>query len=709
MRINNMTVIVFIIFVGIVLAISAYTSRKARGVGGYFVANSSINWGVNGVAFAGSYLSVASFLGICGLIAFFGYDGFLYSIGFLAGWIIALFVIAEPMKRMGTFTFSDALNRRFNHRGIHLAAGISVLVVSLFYLVPQMVGAGVLIEPLLGIPHYWGVIIVGTAIILIVAVGGMTSTTYVQFFNGGLLLMFAAILTGAVLIRGVTTVNSANEEGSTELQNYQYQEIDAEFAGESLLMDLVDAQVIERYATIDSNTGMENLVLYHISHLVPVTPLEENLYSVTIKGRNLEFSTTEEDSFWQLAHNDETPYLRIHDWWRLVPGGDGTYRLIETQFRAVNTHGEVIVNGVPEASSVRLRQVGGLSSIPAIHGQGTGPINPLKMLSVMADPETTILQPRSVIFTSNTGDRITVYYNQPVSGSVFMRPGLMFPLEAKDGEPATITLLNRLNFISLMLALFLGTAALPHILIRYYTVPDPDAARKSTIVAIIGIGLFYILTMFLGVGAINSGALNPETSNMSAPLLARSFGEMLFAMISGIAFTTVLATVSGLIMAASGAVAHDLMGNISRRKFSDKTKVLVGRIVAVVFGIIGVILGIFFREMNVSFLVGWAFAVAASANLPSLVMMLFWKKTTAKGIIASIMVGILSSVTLILLSPDMWARYGLNPAQAPMPINQPGIVSIPLSFCVLVVVSLVTAKKSPETTERIEVKQPVET
>jgi len=703
-----MTVIVFIIFVGIVLAISAYTSRKARGVGGYFVANSSINWGVNGIAFAGSYLSVASFLGICGLIAFFGYDGFLYSIGFLAGWIIALFVIAEPMKRMGTFTFSDALNHRFNHRGIHLAAGISVLVVSLFYLVPQMVGAGVLIEPLLGIPHYWGVIIVGTAVILIVAVGGMTSTTYVQFFNGGLLLVFAAILTGAVLMRGVTTANRVNEEGSTDLQNFQYQEISAELAGEILLVDLFDAQVIERYATVDSNTGMENLVLYHISHLIPATPLAENQYSVSIKGRTIPFSTTAGDSFWYVEQMDGLPYLRIQDWWRLIPGEDGAYRLIETQFRAVRPDGMVIINGAPEDSSIRLRQVGGISSIPAIHGQGTGAVGPLKMLSVMADPETTILQPRSVVFTSDAGDRITVYYNQPVSGSVFMRPGLLFPLEAKDGEPATTTLLNRLNFISLMLALFLGTAALPHILIRYYTVPDPDAARKSTIVAIISIGLFYIFTMYLGVGAINSGALNPETSNMSAPLLARSFGEILFAMISGIAFTTVLATVSGLIMAASGAVAHDLMSNISRHTFADNTKVLVGRIVAVVFGIIGVILGIFFRDMNVSFLVGWAFAVAASANLPALVMMLFWKKTTAKGIIASILVGILSSVTLILLSPDMWARYGLNPAHAPMPINQPGIVTIPLSFAILVVVSLATAKKSPETTKKLEVKQSIE-
>jgi cation/acetate symporter len=150
-------------------------------------------------------------------------------------------------------------------------------------------------------------------------------------------------------------------------------------------------------------------------------------------------------------------------------------------------------------------------------------------------------------------------------------------------------------------------------------------------------------------------------------------------------------------MAASGAVAHDLMGSMRRRKFSDDTKVRVGRLVSIVVGAIGIVLGIIFREMNVSFLVGWAFAVAASANLPSLVMMLFWKKTTAEGIISSILVGIFASVSLILLSPDMWARYGLNPTNAPMPINQPGIVSIPLSFIVLVVVSLLTAKREVET------------
>ncbi len=689
-----MAIAVFIVFVALVLALSIYTNRRSRSVGGYYVANSSVHWGVNGVAFAGGYLSVASFLGICGLIAFFGYDGFLYSIGFLAGWIVALFVIAEPMKRRGTFTFPDALNRTFNRPGIQLAAGLSVLVVSLFYLVPQMVGAGVLVEPLLGIPHYWGVIIVGGVVILIVAGGGMTSTTYVQFFNGGLLLVFAGVLTVAVLLRGVTTTNNAAQEGIAGLEDHQYLDVEVSLSGGTPQVDLPGAQVVDRYGTIDPNTGLESLVLYRVSRLVPAIALDHGDYTANIKGRTPIFDAASLGSgLWAVEEIDGDTFLRIEDWWHLVTDEDGSQRLVETQFRSVLDDGTVLVNGALESSNNRLRQMGGVSAIPARYGESTGPVDPVRLLSVFSDRATVVQRPKSVAFTAGSGERVTVHYEEPTAGSLFMRPGLMFPLEAAEGEPASTTLLNRLNFISLMLALFLGTSALPHILIRYYTVPSAEAARKSTIVAIAGIGLFYIFTMYLGVGAVTSGALNPETSNMSAPLLARSFGEVLFAMISGIAFTTVLATVSGLIMAASGAVAHDLMPNLLRREISDNAKVLAGRIVAVIVGIIGIALGIAFRDMNVSFLVGWAFAVAASANLPALLLILFWKKATAQGIIASILVGVISSVALIMLSPDMWARYGLDAATAPMPINQPGIVSIPLSFIVLVVVSLLTAKK----------------
>src|SRR5438067_5066879 len=195
-------IFVFGIFVALVLGISFYLGARAKSAQGYYAAHGQIPWFVNGVAFAGDYLSAASFLGICGMIAFYGFDGFLYSIGFLAGWIVALLVIAEPLKRLGKFTFADALDSQFNSRGIKLAAAISTLVVSIFYLIPQMVGAGSLVKPLLGLSHEIGVLTVGVVVILIVVTAGMVSTTWVQFIKGGMLVIFCAILTAMILFRG---------------------------------------------------------------------------------------------------------------------------------------------------------------------------------------------------------------------------------------------------------------------------------------------------------------------------------------------------------------------------------------------------------------------------------------------------------------------------------------------------------------------------
>ncbi len=215
---------VFLMFVGSVLGLSFYLGRKAKSAKGYYAAHGQINWFVNGIAFAGDYLSAASFLGICGMIAFFGYDGFLYSIGFLAGWVVALFVIAEPLKRLGKFTFADALDSKFNSQGIKLSAAISTLIVSLFYLIPQMVGAGTLIQPLLGLPTKLpaqfhglgsfeiGVLIVGLVVVTIVVTAGMVSTTWVQFIKGSLLVIFCLILTVMILHRGFT-VSAVPTEG----------------------------------------------------------------------------------------------------------------------------------------------------------------------------------------------------------------------------------------------------------------------------------------------------------------------------------------------------------------------------------------------------------------------------------------------------------------------------------------------------------------
>src|SRR5210317_2277901 len=217
--VSTLAIVLFVGFVLLVLGISFFLARKPSSASSFYAAGGEIHWAVNGIAFAGDYLSAASFLGICGMIAFVGYDGFLYSIGYLAGWIVALFLVAEPMKRLGKFTFTDALDSKFNSKAIQLTAAISTLVVSVFYLIPQMVGAGVLVQPLLGMPHWVGVCIVGVVVTIIVATAGMASTTYVQFFKGALLLICSTIVVGLVLFRGLGTEPS--QGGTKEYHKFQ--------------------------------------------------------------------------------------------------------------------------------------------------------------------------------------------------------------------------------------------------------------------------------------------------------------------------------------------------------------------------------------------------------------------------------------------------------------------------------------------------------
>jgi cation/acetate symporter len=626
-------VALFILFVGLVLALSFYFASRARSASGYYAAGSRIHWGVNGIAFAGDYLSAASFLGICGLIATAGYDGFLYSIGYLAGWIVALFVVAEPLKRLGKYTFTDALDAKFNHRGIKLTAAISTLVVSIFYLIPQMVGAGVLVTPLLGFPHYAGVIIVGAIVITIVATAGMTSTTYVQFIKGGLLIVFSTVLVVAVFIRGFST--TPDQGGTVAFK--EYRTLAAAEAGGKLTVSDPSFQV----------AGVKEVK----------------------KLKFVKLMQGEAASWWKVSGD----------------AASGTLALQETQWVASQPGGKQLVNGAPASRENTLRQVGNMEVIAGKTGAAasTGSVGPFRFLALIGDRQTKVRQWKETKFLDGT-DHLTVYYPVFTEGGRILRPGLSFKVE---GTP-----LERIDFVSLMLALFLGTAALPHILIRYYTVPSPAAARKSTIVAIAAIGFFYVLTLFMGLGAMTSGTINLTDNNMSAPLLARSFGTFLFSMISAIAFATVLGTVSGLIIAASGAVAHDILDRFAGAIKSDKQKVSVGKIVAFVVGGVAIVLGILFKGVNVSFLVGLAFAVAASANLPAIVMMLFWKKTTGLGVTVSIIVGIISSIGIILLSPTMYELYGLDPLSAPIPLKNPGIVSIPLSFIAIVLVSLLTQK-----------------
>ncbi|MBP86227.1 MAG: cation acetate symporter [Planctomycetaceae bacterium] len=624
-------VTIFFLFVAVTLGLSFYFGSKAKSSQGYFAAHGQIPWFVNGIAFAGDYLSAASFLGICGMIAFYGYDGFLYSIGFLAGWVVALFVVAEPMKKLGKFTFADALDAKFGSRGIKLAAGISTLAVSIFYLIPQMVGAGSLIQPLLGFPHWAGVLIVGVTVIAIVVTAGMVSTTWVQFLKGSLLVIFSAILTIMILNRGFETAQGGSD-------------------GHAL-----------RTLSFDANLPTKEWKL-------PPDLAGETVATVT--------GATSKRTFFQIGATT----------WS-AEAAPGRWLLHEAQTVQELDDRTILVNGKPKGSKKgepELHPVGHVSKLPGGKAS-SGPLGPLSFFSTLQDSE--VILWRNDKIKSAGGETVTVYYQKPTPGSQILRPGEHPRFKGIRSDKA----IDKLNFLSLMLALFCGTASLPHILIRYYTVKDQASARKSTIVGIASIGFFYILTLYLGLGAMTSGSLDVTDTNMAAPLLAKSMNELLFAIISAIAFTTVLGTVSGLILASAGAVTHDLITSVMGIDLSDHDKVRVAKIASVVVGAIAIVLGILFKGMNVGYLVGWAFSVAASANLPALVMLLFWKGTTKEGIIAAVVVGMTSSLAWILLSADTFTKvYGMSADSAVVPFSQPGIVTIPLGFVTLVVVSLMT-------------------
>ncbi len=641
----NAALVIFLLFVGLVLGLSFWLGRKARDAKGYYAAHGQIPWFVNGIAFAGDYLSAASFLGICGMIALAGYDGFLYSIGYLAGWVVALFVVAEPIKRLGRFTFADALDAKFDSRGIKVAAAVSTLVVSVFYLIPQMVGAGAVMKALLHWDHVYGVMTVGVVVIAIVVTAGMVSTTWVQFIKGSLLVLLCTVLAGMILHRGL----SVTPPGAEDRPFKPFVSIPADQVG--------------------------------ASDLVP----EEGAW----KGK---------------------PYVRVRDEqgivrvWRLDGG-----RLFETQTVTV-AGGKTTVNGVELSANQKpkdlLRPVGNVSALPGGVSE-TGSLSPAGFLTAMQDSTVVAWGSEDIVedAAGTPGAKTTVYFQKQVSGAKIMQPGMGMFKGLDDPTHKTIGgdgpyrnmevgTVKKLDFFSLLLALFAGTASLPHILIRYYTVKDQAAARKSTVVGIAAIGFFYVLTLIIGLGAMTSGVLDltDPKGNMAAPLLAHSFGNLFFALISAIAFTTILGTVSGLIMAASGAIVHDLMTGFMKMQIDDHRKVLYGKIVAVFVGVVAMVLGVLFEALNPTFLVGWAFSIAASANLPSLIMLLFWKGTTKQGITWAIIVGMVTSLTWILLSADTYKGVYHSTSTPLVPFSQPGIVTIPLGFVVLIVVSLLTKK-----------------
>jgi cation/acetate symporter len=493
----------FLAFVALTLVITYFSARKATGSAAYFAAGRSIKGWQNGLAVAGDYMSAASFLGISGMICFKGYDGFMYSVGFLVAYLTVLFLVAEPLRNAGKYTMADLLAYRMSPRPVRAFASLSTLTVSTFYMIAQMVGAGGIINQLIGVDFAPAVIGVGVLMLVYVVFGGMLATTWVQIIK-------------AILLMGGA---------------------------------------------------------FALSYLV----LKHHHFSLT-------------------------------------------------------------------------------SFFDAVSAADYGGTKPPKNL---------------------------------------LDPGMKFATTAANPWGA-------IDFFSLSLGLVLGTAGLPHILVRFYTVPDAKTARISVVWATAIIGVFYIMTTFFGFGAATilkwPDILTPagkENTNMIAPLLAQNLGgELFFAFISAVAFATILAVVAGLTMSASTSFAHDFYSNVIRhdKEHAPGEEIRVARITAFVVGAVSIGLAIYLgSSVNAAMLVGLAFAVAASANLPVILLSVFWRRFNTTGAVCGLGVGLLSSIILILLSPNgVFGKEG-----AIFPLENPGIVSIPIGFLAAILGTLFT-KHDPD-------------
>ena len=511
---------IFVAFVIITLTIVIRVGRRNTNAAEYFTGGHAFTGRQNGIAIAGDYLSAASFLGIAGAIAVYGYDGFLYSIGFLVAWLVALLLVAELLRNTGKFTMADVLSFRLKQKPVRLAAAISTMTVSLFYLLAQMAGAGGLVALLLDINSRFAqsvvIAIVGVLMIVYVLIGGMAGTTWVQIIKAVLLIAGAGFMT--VLVLAKFGLNISELLGSAQ----------------------------------------------------------EMVREATTKG---------------VAERD-------------------------------------------------------------------------------------VLAPGAQYGTSTT---------------------------------------SKINLLSLGIALVLGTAGLPHVLMRFYTVPTAREARRSVVWAIGLIGAFYLFTLILGYGA--AALVGPDTilnapggQNSAAPLLAFELGgTILLGVISAVAFATILAVVAGLTITASASFAHDVYASVLKsHKVTEDEQVRVSRITALVLGVLAIGLGILANGQNVAFLVALAFAVAASANLPTILYSLYWRRFNTRGALWSMYGGLISCIVLIVFSP---AVSGSKTAMLPgsdfqwFPLSNPGIVSIPLAF-ILGIVGTLTSRDpgDPELNAEMEVR-----
>ena len=484
---NPIAIAFFLLFVISSLGITLWAAKRTSNTAMFYTAGGQISGFQNGLALAGDFMSAASFLGIAGLVALNGFDGLIYSIGFLVGWPIVMFLIAEPLRNLGKYTFADVVAYRLRQTPVRVAAAIGTLAVITFYLIAQMVGAGNLIRLLFGLDYELAVVIVGGVMLAYVIFGGMVATTWVQIIKAVLLL------------------------------------------GGAVLMSLL---VLSKFG-----------------------------------------------------------------------------------------------------------------------------FNPLALFAAAADKyQPTVLAPGKLV-----------------------------------SDPW--------NAISLGMSLMFGTAGLPHILMRFYTVPDAKAARNSVTYATAFIGFFYLLTFILGFGAmvyvgqddikkIDAGG------NMAAPMLAEVLGgDALLGFIAAVSFATILAVVAGLTLSGAAALSHDLWVNVIRGGMANESEQLrVARGATVLLGSLAIVLGIVFKGQNVAYMVGLAFAIAASANFPALLLSMLWRRFTTKGAVASMLIGTISALVLIYLSPAIQIEI-LKHSTALFPLKNPGLITIPLSFIVGIVVSLLAPER----------------
>jgi cation/acetate symporter len=632
-------IVIFLTFVLITLGITFWASRRTKSAAEFYAAGRKISAWQNGVAVAGDYMSAASFLGIAGIIAFSGFDGFMYSVGWLVAYLTVLLVVAEPLRNGGKYTMADILAYRLKAKPVRAAAAFSTITVSTFYMIAQMVGAGTLVKLLFGWDFETAVVIVGILMIVYVVFGGMLATTWVQIIKALLLML------GTIILSIIVLANFNFDIGKF------FDEI---------------TRIRTGAIVAAANAGDSTIEL----SVVPSKDASGKFNNVTVGG---------------VTKDQETVG---------VTGVTNKYNLALDKKLTADVAKDTKVTQADKEFTVAANAKAGaaalaLTAAPALNKDITVGADTVKATKVTTTFVTALATPLKNKYDANSNAGTTVD---------FSKPGYKY----KD-DPAN-NVYGKLDLISLGLALIFGTAGLPHILVRFYTVPTARAARVSVIWAMLIIGFFYMMTTFLGFGSamlVTDPLITANGgSNMSAPLLAQAVGgTIFFALISAVAFATILAVVAGLTISASSAIAHDFWQNIIRNgQGTEKEQVTVARITAFIVGAISIGLAIFMKTANVAYLVGLAFAVAASANLPVVVYSLFWKRFNTVGAVTGIIVGLASSIILILIGPDGFAAKDgvVNFKDAIFPLENPGIISIPLGFLGAFLGALVTRETAAE-------------